>query len=49
MYSGRLIMYKIDVRRKEAKGFYKYRENAKTLGVVQSTPPHISPTKNVVP
>ena len=49
MYSGRLVMCKIDVRRKEAEGFHKYRKNAKTLGVVQSTPPHTSPTKNVVP
>ena len=39
MYSGRLVMYKIDVRRKEAKGFHKYRKSAKILGVVQSTPP----------
>ena len=33
-------MCKIEGRRKEAKGFHKYRKNAKTLGVVQSTPPH---------
>ena len=48
MYSGKSVMRKIDVRRKEAEGFHKYRKNAKTLGV-QSTPPHTSPTKNVVP
>ena len=39
VYSSRLVMCKIDVRRKEAEGFYKYKKNAKTLGVVQSTPP----------
>ena len=39
MYSGKFVMHKIDVRRKEAEGFHKYRKNAKTLGVVQSTPP----------
>ena len=49
MYSGKSVMRKIEVRRKEAKGFHKYRKNAKTLGVVQSTPPYTSPTKNVVP
>ena len=42
-------MRKLEVRRKEAEGFHKYRKNAKTLGVVQSTLPHTSPTKNVVP
>ena len=42
-------MRKIEVRRKEAEGFYKYRKNVKMLGDVQSTPPHTSPTKNVVP
>ena len=42
-------MCQIDVRRKEAEGFHKYKKNAKTLGVVQSTPPHTSPIKNVVP
>ena len=40
MYSGRLVIYKIDLRRKEAEGFHKYKKNAKTLGDVQSTPPH---------
>ena len=49
IYSGKSVMRKIDIRRKEAEGFYKYRKNAKTLGDVQSTPPHTSPTKNVVP
>ena len=49
MYSGRFVMRKIEVRRKEAEGFHKYRKNAKTLGDIQSTPPHTSPTKNVVP
>ena len=39
IYSGRFVMRKIDIRRKEAEGFYKYRKNAETLGVVQSTPP----------
>ena len=39
MYSGKSVMRKIDVRKKEAEGFHKYRKNAKTLGVVQSTPP----------
>ena len=38
MYSGRFVMRKIDIRRKEAKGFHKYRKNAKMLGDVQSTP-----------
>ena len=33
-------MRKIDVRKMETKGFHKYRKNAKTLGVIQSTPPH---------
>ena len=49
MYSGRFVMHKIDVRRKEAEGFHKYRKNAKILGVVQSTPLYTSFTKNVVP
>ena len=40
MYSGRFVMRKIEVRRKEAEGFHKYRKNVKTLGVVQSTPLH---------
>ena len=26
MYSGRLVMCKIDVRRKEAEGFHKYKK-----------------------
>ena len=34
MYSGKFVMHKFNVRRKEAKGFHKYRKNAKTLGVV---------------
>ena len=34
MYSGKSVRYKIDIRRKKAEGFYKYRKNAKTLGVV---------------
>ena len=34
MYSGRFVMRKMDVRRKEAEGFHKYRKNAKTLGDV---------------
>ena len=33
-------MRKIDIRKKEAEGFHKYRKNAKTLGDVQSTLPH---------
>ena len=40
MYSGRFVMRKIGIRRKEAEGFHKYRKNAKTLGDVQSTLPH---------
>ena len=39
MYSVRFVMRKMEVRRKEAEGFHKYRKNAKTLGDVQSTPP----------
>ena len=39
MYSGKSVMRKMEVRRKEAEGFHKYRKNAKTLGDVQSTPP----------
>ena len=39
VYSGRFVMRKIEVRRKKAEGFHKYRKNAKTLGDVQSTPP----------
>ena len=31
-------MRKIDIRRKEAEGFYKYKKNAKTLGDIQFTP-----------
>ena len=42
-------MRKVEVRKKEAEGFHKYRKNAKTLGVVQSTPLYTSPIKNVVP
>ena len=38
MYSGKSVMRKIEVRRMEAEGFHKYRKNAKTLGVIQSTP-----------
>ena len=34
MYSGKSVMRKMDIRRKEAKGFHKYRKNAKTLGNV---------------
>ena len=34
MYFGKSVMRKIDVRRKEAEGFYKYRKNAKILSVV---------------
>ena len=49
IYSGKSVMRKILVRRKEAEGFYKYRKNAKTLGDFQSTPPHTSLIKNVVP
>ena len=49
MYSGRFLMPKIDVRKKETEGFHKYRKNAKILGVVQSTLLHTFPTKNVVP
>ena len=37
MYSSKFIIRKIEVRRKEAEGFYKYRKNAKTLSDVQST------------
>ena len=40
MYSGKSVMRKIDIRRKEAEGFHKYRKNTKTLGDVQSTLPH---------
>ena len=43
MYSGKSVMRKMEVRRKEAEGFHKYRKNAKTLGVIQSTPPHYKP------
>ena len=32
-------MRKIDIRKKKAKGFHKYRKNAKTLGVIQSILP----------
>ena len=49
IYSGKSVMRKIEVRRKKAEGFHKYRKNAKTLGDVQSTLPHTSPIKNVVP
>ena len=49
MYSGKFIMRKMEVKRKEAEGFHKYRKNAKTLGVIQSTPPYTSLTKNIVP
>ena len=49
MYSGKSVMRKVEVRRKEAEGFYKYRKDAETLGDVQSTPLYTSPTKNVVP
>ena len=48
MYFGRFVMRKDKERRKEAKGFI-IQENAKTLGVVQFTLLHTSPTKNVVP
>ena len=34
MYSGKSVMRKIDIRRKEAEGFHKYRKNAKTLDVI---------------
>ena len=49
MYSGKSVMCKIEVKRIEAEGFHKYRKDAKTLGDIQSTLPHTSPTKNVVP
>ena len=41
-------MRKIDVRKKEAKGFHKYRKNVKTLGVVQSTPPQYNRIISVI-
>ena len=42
-------MRKMEVKRKEAEGFYKYRKNAKTLGDVQSTLLYTFFIKNVVP
>ena len=48
MYFGKFVMRKIEVRRKEPKGFYKYRKNAKTLGDVQSTPPQYNGTGLVI-
>ena len=49
MYSGKSVMRKIDIKKKEAEGFYKYRKNAKTLGDIQFIPPYTSFTKNIVP
>ena len=48
VYSGRLVKRKRREERRKLKAL-QIQENAKTLGVVQSTPPHTSPTKNVVP
>jgi len=48
--TGRVVisMYIIEGRRKKAEGFINIG-NAKTVGDVQSTLLHTSPTKNVVP